>query len=324
LRRRFDQPGPDDLHFSTADRACDWCPFCLRRTKHGERVEPKHELQKPNELFTAGVEKAIAPCSLKAFWQYMEHKEVEELFTAHGPGSYLPGFGVKVPEGDPSVLAAQDILFPDNTPVEVSAKIDDGLMAVTDTLAINNPFPGAFFGHLQPLVNRSFQHLGPEDFSQGFVIEKVFGGLFPPQPYLLIDAGPRHEDMNVGVIIQCSGVGMEYGGKSRFASEFSVVSGKGVQGVSDTGKQKGINRLLISPGQIPELRGQGECDQVIRSGQPFVQLLFDPSAAFMVLAVWAVPVAAGMWNIGLCSTVSVRTACQHVRTVILPASGHGP
>ena len=119
-------------------------------------------------------------------------------------------------------------------------------------------------------------------------------------------------------------MGMKYGGKSCFAAEFSVVSGKGLQGVSDTGKQKGINRLLISPCQIPELRGQGECDQVICSRQPFVQLLFDPSAAFMVLAVWAVPVAAGMWNVGLCSTVTVRTARQHVRTVILPASGHGP
>ena len=202
MRRRFDQPGSDDLHFSTADRACDRYPFCPRRTKHGERVDPKHELQKPNELFTAGVEKAIAACSPKAFWQYMEHKQVEELFTAHGAGFYLPGFGVKVPEGDPVVLAGQDILFPDNTPVEVSAKIDDGLIAVTDTLTINNPFKGGFFGHSQPLVNQSLQHLGPEDFSQGFVIEKVFGGLFPPQPYLLIDARSRYEDMNVGVIIQ--------------------------------------------------------------------------------------------------------------------------
>lgn len=296
----------------------------MRRTEHGERVDPKHELQNPNELFTAGVEKAITPCSAKAFWQHMQHKQVEELFTAHGPGSYLPGFGVKVPEGDPAVLAAQDILFPDDTPVEVSAKIDDGLIAVTDTFAINNPFPGGFWGHLQSLVNQSLQHLGPEDFSQGFVIEKVFGGLFPPQPYLLIDAGPRHEDMNVGVIIQCSGVGMQDGGKSRFTSELFVVSGKDFQGISDTGKQKGINRLLISPGQIPELVGQGECDQVIRSRQPFVQLRFDPLVAFMVLAVWAVPVAAGMWNVGLCSTVTVRTARQHVRTVMLPASGHGP
>jgi hypothetical protein len=173
----------------------------------------------------------------------MQHKQVEELFTAHGSGSYLSGFGVNVSEGDPAVLAAQDILFSDHTPVEVSAKIDDGLIAATDMLAINNPFPGAFFGHLQPLVNRSFQHLGPEHFGQGFVIEKVFGGLFPPQPHLLIDARPRHEDMDVRVIIKCSGVGMEYGGKSRFASEFSVVSGKGLQGISDTGKQKGINRL---------------------------------------------------------------------------------
>ena len=127
----------------------------------------------------------------------------------------------------------------------------------------------------------------------------------------------------MGMITQGSGVGMEYGGKSRFASEFSVVSGKGLQGISDTGKHEGVDRLLISPGKILELPGDGECDQVIRGRQPFVQLLFDPLAAFMVLAMRAVPVSAGMGNVGQCSAVMVRTARQHVRTVFLPASGHG-
>ncbi len=67
----------------------------------------------------------------------------------------------------------------------------------------------------------------------------------------------------MGMIVQGSGVGMEYGGKPRFASELFVVSGKGLQGILGTGKQKGINRFLVSPGKIPELPGEGECDQVI-------------------------------------------------------------
>ena len=128
-------------------------------------------MQELNELFTAGVEEAVTPSSAEPLGQYMQHKQVEELFTAHGSGSVLSGLGVKVSEGDPAVLAAQDILFPDDTPVEVSAKIDDGLVAVTDTLAVDNPFPGVVFWHPQPLVNQILQHLGSEDFGQGLVVE---------------------------------------------------------------------------------------------------------------------------------------------------------
>ena len=247
-RPRFDQPGSDDLHIRSADRAGDWSRFYLSRTEHCERVDPKHQLQKPNKLFTARVEKAVTPCPSKPLWQYVQHKQVEELFSAHGSGSVLPGLGVKVPEGNPAVFAAQDILFPDDTAVEVSAKIDDCLVAVTDTLAVNNPFPGAIFGYPQPLVNQSLQHLGSEDFGQGLVIEEIFRGLFPPQPGVLIDARPRHEVMNVGMVVLASRVGMEYGGKSRLTPEFFVVPGKGLQGVPDTGKQKGVDHFLVSPG----------------------------------------------------------------------------
>jgi len=150
------------------------------------------------------VEETVTAHPPKSLGKYMKHKQVKELFPADGPGSVFFGLGVKVPEGDLAVFAAQDILFPDDTPVEVSAEINDCLVAVTDTLAVDNPFAGAIFGHPQPLVNQSLQHLGPEDFGQGLVTEEVFGGLFPPQPYLFIDARPRNEDMNVGMIAQFS------------------------------------------------------------------------------------------------------------------------
>ncbi len=104
-------------------------------------------MQEPNELFTAGVEEAVTPSSAEPLGQYVQHKQVEELFSAHGSGSVLSGLGVKVPEGDHAVIAVQDILFPDDTPVEVSAKIDNSLVAVTDSLAVDHPFPGAIFWH---------------------------------------------------------------------------------------------------------------------------------------------------------------------------------
>jgi hypothetical protein len=130
--------------------------------------------------------------------------------------------------------------------------------------------------------------------------------------------------MDMGMIVKSSCVGMENGGKSRLPAKSFVVSGEFFQGSTDTGEHQRIDGFLISPGKIPELFGQGKSDQEIRGRQSLVQLLFDPLAALMILAMGAVPVAAGMWNIGLCSTRMVRTLRQHMWAMILPAPGNDP
>jgi hypothetical protein len=87
--------------------------------------------QKTDELFAAWVEKAVTPGPAKALWQHMDHQQVKKIFSGDGPGPVLPGLGMEIPEGDPSVFAFEDIQFPDDAPVEISAKINDCLVAVT-------------------------------------------------------------------------------------------------------------------------------------------------------------------------------------------------
>ena len=43
----------------------------------------------------------------------------------------------------------------------------------------------------------------------------------------------------------------------------------------------------------------------------------------MILAMWTIPVATGMGDIDLLAALVIRTAGQHVRSVLLPAPGHG-
>jgi hypothetical protein len=119
-------------------------------------------------------------------------------------------------------------------------------------------------------------------------------------------------------------MGVEKGGKARIATKFFVVAGKGLQRILDTGEQQRINRLLVFPGKVSEFFGQGKGEQEVRGWQPFVQLFFDPLAAFMVLAMGTVPVATGMGNIGLFLAVMVRTLGQHMRTMLLSTLAHGP
>ena len=98
------------------------------------------------------MEKAVTPGSAKALWQHMEHKQTEEMFSGEGPGSVLAGFGMEISEGDHAVFALEDILFPDGAPVQVSAKINDCLVAVAGVFAVNNPLFRTIFGHAQTVV----------------------------------------------------------------------------------------------------------------------------------------------------------------------------
>ena len=110
----------------------------------------------------------------------MEHEQIEKIFPGDGPASVLPGLGMEIPEGDHAVFALQDILFPDDTPVQISAKINDCLVAIANVFAVNNPLFWAIFGHAQIVVNNRLKELCLEDLCQGLVAEEIPGGFNPP------------------------------------------------------------------------------------------------------------------------------------------------
>ena len=117
-------------------------------------------------------------------------------------------------------------------------------------------------------------------------------------------------------------MGMEYGGKSSCSTELLVLLGERFQDILNTGKHQGIDSSLMFPGQIPELFGEGEGDQVVLGRQPLAQLILDPLLVFMVLAMGTVPMSAGVWDIGLFSAVVIGTLCQHMRAMLLSALCH--
>lgn len=137
-------------------------------------------MQELDEAFAARMKEPVASCPAKAFRQHMEHKQVEELIPTDCPGSIFSRLGMKIPEGDHAVFAGEDILFLDDTPVKVSAQIDDGLTAVADTFAIDNPLFRAIPGYHQPLIDHGLKEFCPKDLCHGFMAEEVFGGLLFP------------------------------------------------------------------------------------------------------------------------------------------------
>jgi len=53
----------------------------------------------------------------------MEHEQIEKIFPGDGSGSVLVGFGIKISERNSAIFALQDILLPDDAPVQIVLSI---------------------------------------------------------------------------------------------------------------------------------------------------------------------------------------------------------
>jgi len=45
--------------------------------------------------------------------------QIEKIFPGDGSGPVLVGFGMKIPERNSAIFALQDILFPDDAPLQI-------------------------------------------------------------------------------------------------------------------------------------------------------------------------------------------------------------
>jgi hypothetical protein len=82
----------------------------------------------------------------------MEHEQVEKMLAGDCLCTVLASFGMEVSVGDHGIGASKNILFPDNASIQIPAKINDGLVAIADVFAVNNPLLWTTLWHLQVLV----------------------------------------------------------------------------------------------------------------------------------------------------------------------------
>ena len=270
------------------------------------------------------MQKAVAPGFTKTFRQDMEHQQVKEIFSGNRPRPIFFAFGVDIAKGDHAVLTADDVLFLDDTFIQVFAEVNNRLVAAADLLAVDNPLFWGSGWYSQIMVNDCLQEFRPEDFCQGFMAEEISGRLHSPKPGLGIDACPGHDNMDMWVIVKISGMRVENGYKARRSIELFIICGKSLENILHTGKHQGVDGLLMFPGKVAELAGKCEGDQIIRSRQKLLQLIFNPLPIFMVLAMGTIPVSAGMRNRDLVVTMMIGASGQHVWAILLSAVFHCP
>jgi hypothetical protein len=114
--------------------------------------------------------------------------------------------------------------------------------------------------------------------------------------------------------------GMQNSGGTGCSLQLRIISGEGLDGLPTAPGQDRIKRALMLPGQKPEFFGQGKGQQEIRGGDLFLKLTLKPSLAFIMLAMRAAAMAAGMRHKDL--AFAVLALGQHHRTLRGPAELH--
>lgn len=122
--------------------------------------------------------------------------------------------------------------------------------------------------------------------------------------------------MDVRVVLELSAPGMQDAGETRQVStDKACLFGEAFDGLRGRFEQGRIGELLMRADEGSEGFGDGEGDEKVRPGKLFVELFVEPVLSFMMLALGAVAIAAGVVDavlpataVALIETVSIMAA----------------
>ncbi len=246
------------------------------------------------------MQKAVVARPPEALGQHVLQDQVQEGRAAYGAHHALAGLAVPIAETHLAVLAGEDVLFLNHAPIQIAAQIDQGLLAVAHALAVDHPLRRHAGRRFQAGLFERGQHLGAKHLGQGTVVEQVAvaalaaASLGPPAPSLGIQRRRRHGQMDMGVVVESPGVGVQHRHRAGRALQLFVVPAEGAQRCPSAVEQDGVERALMLPGQRLQFCRQGECEQEVVGRHVALELPFQPLLAFVVLAVRATAMAAGM------------------------------
>src|SRR5690606_21672819 len=98
----------------------------------------------------------------EALGQDVLKHQPQEGGAAHGAGFELPRGAVLIAERHFTVLAGEDVVLANHAPIQISAQIDQRLLATADGLAVDDPLVRIARRQGKSGMRQSVQHLGPK------------------------------------------------------------------------------------------------------------------------------------------------------------------
>ena len=233
----------------------------------------------------------------EACGQDMLEKAPDELEDIESDMARPVAAFLAIGEGDGSIFDSHDSGIGDSHPEDIGGEVFQGCLAVAYGLTVDVPgdLPDAGIDFVeQPLSCHLGLEFGPEDFGEGSdrQIEVVAGR----QPLFSVggQSTSRDDEVQMGMILHLSSPGMEHGGKSRqIGADEARIFGQFFDRAGRCREHGAIGGLLMGAAEGPKLFGHGEGEQEVIAGQSPLKLCIEPLAAFVILALRAVAVAAG-------------------------------
>lgn len=115
----------------------------------------------------------------------------------------------------------------------------------------------------------------------------------------------------MGMVLQLPPPGVQDTGEARqIGADIPRISGQFFNSSGSRIEQGFVGKALIAATKWPDLLGHGEGEHEVVSRQSAAQLVFQPIAALMVLAPWAVAVAAGSVDAVGCTAALAPIECD--------------
>ena len=142
-----------------------------------------------------------------------------------------------------------------------------------------------------------------------------------PELALGVDDRCRHDQMDMGVVVEPARIGVQYGDGAGGSFELLVVLAERVHRVPARAHHQIVDQFLVSPAQRPQFGRQRERQQEVLGRHLLGDLAFQPLLALVMLAMRAMAMAAGMRHQDL--MVATLALDLHLQAGLGTASGHG-
>ena len=180
---------------------------------------------------------------------------------------------------------------------DVRSQVLEGRAAVADRFAVDDPvlFPDGgrdIVGEARFL--QGVEEFGLEDSGEGFDREQEV--MVGRQPGVMIGCQPTrgNEIVNVRMIGQVASPGVQDTDQAKLSADKTGILGQELRCSCGCAKEQVIDKCLVTAGEWAEGGGDGEGEHEVRDRQQEILLFLEPILGFIVLALWAMTVAAGV------------------------------
>jgi hypothetical protein len=229
--------------------------------------------------------------------QDMLEKAMDELFGGEGTERDLAGSGRAVAKGDLVVFEFDQAAIADSDPEDVGCQVLEGSAAVADRFAVDHPIllpDGGWDAVGEAGSLKGVMEFGSEDPGEGFDWEQEM--MVGREPGAVIGGQPtgRDEIVNVRMVGQVASPGVQDTDQTELSPDKTGVLGQMLCCSRRGTKEQVIDKRLVTAGEWAQGGGQGEGEHEVRDWQQKILLFLQPFLGFVVLALGAVTVPAGV------------------------------